>query len=241
MKAIFASKMYAASKNKDKINAAINDPVNKELVLQLKEYLDDDSIEISKVKKAEPNQNNSDSHDDAHEGNEPNPSVDTNPIHFTPGGSAPVADNQLGEDVDDSDDGLAEEEDTTDDDELIDTSDDSDDDDDSIDSKTSTSGQRITASQSIEDIPSEIKGTLNMRSDTEGVSRVRVKDNELWVHYNDNVNLNNVMGPVIELLNAANYSYLEFNRLARTENAIVFEVSQIDTNNDVEPVGGSEE
>ena len=32
------------------------------------------------------------------------------------------------------------------------------------------------------------------------------------------------MGPAIELLNSANYTCLEFNRLARTDNAIVFQI-----------------
>ena len=48
---------------------------------------------------------------------------------------------------------------------------------------------------------------------------------ELWIHYNDSINLNNVMEPVIAVLNAANYFKLDFNRLARTENAIVFSIT----------------
>ena len=40
MQAIYASKMYRASKNKDKIKAALKDPMNAELVTQLKSYLD---------------------------------------------------------------------------------------------------------------------------------------------------------------------------------------------------------
>ncbi len=42
------------------------------------------------------------------------------------------------------------------------------------------------------------------------------------------------MSTVIELLNAANYQYLIFNRLARTENAIVFTISVNDTMNNME-------
>ena len=76
----------------------------------------------------------------------------------------------------------------------------------------------------------DIKGLLNSNSDTSGVSRVSVKDDkELWIHYNDNVNLNDVMVSVIELVNQSGYSYLEFNRLARSENAIVFVIMYDDT------------
>ena len=75
-----------------------------------------------------------------------------------------------------------------------------------------------------------IKSILNAKDDTSGVSRVGVKDNkEVWVYYNDNVNLNDVMVPVIEQMNASGYNYLEFNRLARSDNAVVFVVLREDT------------
>lgn len=75
-----------------------------------------------------------------------------------------------------------------------------------------------------------IKGTLDAKDNTSGVSRVGVKDDkEVWVYYNDNVNLNDVMVPVIEQMNASGYTYLEFNRLARSDNAVVFVVLRQDT------------
>lgn len=76
----------------------------------------------------------------------------------------------------------------------------------------------------------DIKGYLNADMETSGVSRVASKDDkEVWVYYNDNVNLNDVMVPVIEALNRPAYTYLEFNRLARSENAVVFVVIKNDT------------
>lgn len=69
-----------------------------------------------------------------------------------------------------------------------------------------------------------IKGTLNVREETTGVNRLQVKDNELWIFYNDDANLNDKMIDVIEVLNAAGYTYLKFNRLARSNNAIVFDI-----------------
>lgn len=81
-----------------------------------------------------------------------------------------------------------------------------------------------------------IKGTLNAKDDTSGVSRVGVKDDkEVWVYYNDNVNLNDVMVPVIEQMNASGYTYLEFNRLARSDNAVVFVVLREDTDRRKKP------
>ena len=58
MKAIYSCKLYKASKRKDKIRAAIADPLNTELVTQLRSYLDDDFQDEleeaeSKIKKAE--------------------------------------------------------------------------------------------------------------------------------------------------------------------------------------------
>lgn len=72
-----------------------------------------------------------------------------------------------------------------------------------------------------------LKGTLNAVDDTCGVLRIKVDEDkkELWIYYNDDINLNDVMTPLIELLEASNYNYLIFNRLARSGNAVVFEIS----------------
>lgn len=85
-----------------------------------------------------------------------------------------------------------------------------------------------------------IRGTLNAREDTNGVSRIFIKEkeNELWIYYQDKINLNSVMEPVISVLNSTGFTNLEFNRLARTDNAIVFEVSCVF--NPVEPIKSDE-
>jgi hypothetical protein len=100
-------------------------------------------------------------------------------------------------------------------------------------------GRPITSSTAIiwttlDDVVSDatvIKGTLNAREDTSGVSRIEVKDSELWIYYNDDSNLNDKMVEVISVLNSPGYTYLKFNRLARSNNAIVFDV-----NLNVEPI-----
>lgn len=72
-----------------------------------------------------------------------------------------------------------------------------------------------------------LKGTLNSRADLAGVTRVALKEKEqeIWIYYNDNVNLNNIMVDVIEFVKNAGYDVLEFNRLARSDNAIVFGIT----------------
>ena len=75
--------------------------------------------------------------------------------------------------------------------------------------------------QDTKSIADSVKTVLNDNEDTAGVSRTAVKDDELWVYYEDSINLNKVMAGAIETLNTLNFS-LEFNRLARSDNAIVF-------------------
>ena len=67
----------------------------------------------------------------------------------------------------------------------------------------------------------DLRDEFNSDTDLSGVVRINDDDGELWIHYNDKTNLNNVMESVIEYM-SENYNDYEFNRLARTENAIVF-------------------
>lgn len=100
-----------------------------------------------------------------------------------------------------------------------------------IEAASGTSLPRTDVTDNMDLEVKDIKGILNAQDTTTGVSRVSVKnDTEVWVHYNDNVNLNDVMIPAIELINQSGYTYMEFNRLARSENAIVFVIIKKDTN-----------
>ena len=58
---------------------------------------------------------------------------------------------------------------------------------------------------------------------------MQVVDHELWIYYNDDSNLNDKMIEVISVLNSTGYTYLKFNRLARSNNAIVFDILLNDT------------
>jgi hypothetical protein len=75
--------------------------------------------------------------------------------------------------------------------------------------------------QDTKSLTDSVKTTLNNNAETKGVSRASIKDDELWVYYEDSINLNKVMANAIETLNSLDYE-LEFNRLARSDNAIVF-------------------
>lgn len=73
-----------------------------------------------------------------------------------------------------------------------------------------------------------IKDQLNGSEGTSGVMRVeqRILDGytEIWVYYDDTTNLNIVMTDVINAIASIASNSLAFNRLARSENAIVFQV-----------------
>ena len=243
LKAIYSSKMYRSSRHKDRIKSAITNPINSELVQQLKEYLNEDDV-IDKDELEIQNRSN-DSNDVEESEYDSKKSANSESYHHSPVGapSKPVADNFKHTDEshleDDSDEV---------DEHLEDTDDPLDDIDDSVKNSTTVSGQTIEAQTTLYTEPcnskiqlssliDEIKGILNSRQDTCGVNRVLVKESELWIYYEDKINLNNVMGPAIELINAANYTYLDFNRLARSDNAMVFQINLNDSNSEVAPIG----
>lgn len=226
--AIYCCKLYKAHPNKARIHAAINNPLNSELVQQISQYLDEPSKNILReavsqkdaereARRVEREENRS--HDS-------NPDSDINPFHSTE--PDPFFDlSGLGE--------PAPEPNPEPDSKPEDVSDSSD-----VAESVQISGEDITGATTLYSDTSEpkpdtasiaeiIKSTLNSRQDTQGVNRVLVKNQELWIHYEDSLNLNNVMAPVIEFLNSSGYPYLKFNRLARSENAIVFEICEDDT------------
>lgn len=116
--------------------------------------------------------------------------------------------------------------------------------DDNVDSATHVTAAcgvslpRIDVTDDMRNEVESIKGTLNSQQLTCGVTRVAVKDDEVWCYYNDSVNLNEVMVEAIDLVSKAGYSYLEFNRLARSDNAIVFVIIKNDTARTLAPEQG---
>lgn len=227
---IYSSKLYVTSTRKDRIHAAIQDPINAELVQQLSEYLDDDAqIELKQAIKEE----EAEAADVAPAVNSGASGSDDSFAPTPGGGSHPSFTGDVfkdfGEDDLDGEEAIPEDIPTED---VADTPEPAADV--PVEETTQVAGQPITAAcqlwNTFDDVVSDcetIKGTLNSREDTTGINRLQVKDSELWIYYNDDANLNDKMIEVIEALNALGYTYLTFNRLARSNNAMVFDISLV--------------
>ena len=199
--AIYASKVFQCSKRQTEIRNKIESSGNIELLQQLIGDLDEEFQTVNTVApelndQKDTKESDSNQTDDSVETNEPTKSPSVGqPVSFTPSSEKEEPD----------DNSESEEPDQESEDKVQ---------------------EPVEESTKIHVIPlDEIKGTLNHVADTAGVSRIEMKDHELWIFYNDEVNLNNIMTEAIELLNNTGYTYLSFNRLARSNNAIVFEIS----------------
>ena len=230
MKAIYASKLYKSSNRKQKIRAAIENPVNAELVAQLAKYLDKEyrSPEYLDGNKSE---DASDAAPSMPDDMDPEMSDDFSPsdnlVQIPSGGGGdlgPIPDDLPTEDDLFNDEG----------EEPVDLGDDLGEEPSDIEPVEEST--KIVSSTQIDS--ASFKAFLNARQDTCGVNRTQTKESELWVYYNDDINLNNIMTQVIECVNAAGYTYLEFNRLARSDNAIVFQIAE---SHEVQPIGTTDE
>lgn len=268
MQAIYASKLYKASPRKEKIRAAIENPVNVELVTQLAEYLDEEYQQPQYLKKGY-SENISPEQHAGHSGKSSGISNDNSSGGFSGGGGSsysgspsmnmddvvldkdgnPMEDPESAEGVVDNDEnsldsdfsesdlsqvnddesipgeGLEDVEEATNihdnslSSPLIHT------DAERLDEPADDNSKEVILQNNVE----SIKTMLNATPDTAGVERLLIKDSEMWIYYNDYINLNNVMSPVIEFFNRGSFTYLEFNRLARSTNAIVFQICTNDT------------
>lgn len=228
---IYTSRLYRSSKLKDKITSTIDNPINTELVKQLESYIDETSSDTTENTLVELHDDDQslEVNDDA--ANETAEDFETNDPH----------NENIFVDDDASDDTPTE--DRTDD--SDDAADDEDSDDDSLENVPGVilegqelAGDYVEAATALYSTPKRaefdgdvnvIKGTLNLREETSGVVRVSLDKNELWVYYNDDTNLNAVMVDVIDVIERAGYNFLKFNRLARSNNAIVFDVAKAST------------
>lgn len=230
MKAIFASKLYKTLSidAKERVKAALTNPLNSELVTQLKSYLDEeyqavnDAADEEVVEKSETG--------DATEGVETGDESSNNSTSGASGGS-----KSFGDKVSDIEDTLGDMPDGSESESESSSEESSD-----VEESTNILQTPINASLNIKNAVDEIKGMLNLDEDTHGVALVKYDDKELWVYYQDDINLNNIMYNVIAKINASGYSNLAFNRLARSDNAIVFDISAISTENVVKPIENEE-
>ena len=230
-RAILASRMIRSSEQIEQIKAAIDDPVNAELVKQLDSYIGDEYKEIlvearkqrsekANAKRAEREADNAPESMDDTAADSPVGGIGLGrtgaPSRFS---SRPMPDMDTPDLPGDFADTESETESEPE-----------------VDSATAVSGKAIKASFDLNspkfaETAIEIKGYLNANSSTAGASRIGVKDNELWIYFEDSINLNNVMSAVIEYMSNP-YPYLAFNRLARSDNAIVFEIDFINSGNE---------
>ena len=223
---IYASKLYQASLRKDHIRAAMNDPMNAELVLQLEEYLNEESLpEVDEKVSESPEGTSEDQDAESLETSEDSEvsikesevSDDNGPkenhglsegqsLFKMPQNEEELAAMEKAMSGEGSDMHTEQEKSTPEKSEA------------STDVSNRTA---IKACTSLSDLE-VMKNTLNSVDSTCGVSRIHMKENEVWIYYSDDINLNTVMTDVIERLLHEGYG-LEFNRLARSDNAIVFE------------------
>lgn len=227
MKSIFASKLYRASKRKDRIQAALLSPSNMGLVQQLADSLDEPyktaenlGVPVDKPEATETADFIVDEEinpetdlmtvDDLDIGKSSKSQSSSKPHRSAPSSHMPSGPKPSLDDID------RPESDSKPDGDAPNTPPPES----STPSDETEASTRVTSCTEVD--LAVIKDSLNSRADTCSVSRVAEKDGEVWIYYKDDVNLNNIMTDVIEYLMNAGFSSLEFNRLARSDNAIVF-------------------
>jgi hypothetical protein len=220
---IFSSKLFAVSSRKAEIRAAASNPINQNLMQQLStaldksyqkaEYLldeeDQEKLRQEQAESAEPEVDETEESEVTEEtGAEPKE-------HSAP----PAKPSNLHSKFKEAEKSMSE-------DEPSEPAEGAPTDTGSVDTKMEAAtdidnGIEDNGIQDTKSIADSVKAALNDNAETAGVSRTAVKDDELWVYYEDSINLNKVMASAIETLNTLGYG-LEFNRLARSDNAIVF-------------------
>lgn len=73
------------------------------------------------------------------------------------------------------------------------------------------------------DDATKLETALNANSNTQGVLRCTEKDDELWVYYNDDVNISKILPDIMDEIDSSSITNLSFSRIARSNNAIVFD------------------
>lgn len=218
--AIFASKLYQASSRKDRIHSAYMNPLNAELVQQIDSYVSPKYQKLLEPEEQEPadsqNLNTANTGEDDGRSSSGSSYSGGGGSSFS-GGGVPgmITDEPADSSVDDIE---------TEDLDVEPSGEESFEpqEDESVEQSTVIASSCTEKDAALE--VDTIKGSLNVKDETSGVTRVRVKDKELWIYYRDSINLNSVMPDVIDTMNALGYTYLEFSRLARTDNAIVFDI-----------------
>lgn len=256
MKSIYASKLYKASNRKDRIHAALIAPSNLALIQQLAEDLDEEYQTPENFGLEE--ESNADTSDVSTEDldldefvvdeevDPENDLVTMNDFSKSAGGHS-ISHKSSGSGSSSSDESNSQPEAPAEESSDKPKSDTSELIPESPANEQKPADSSTNAAQDQENIKATIaldlnvlKATLNSRGDTSGVSRIAEKDNEIWIYYNDEVNLNNIMTDVIEYMMTSGCENFEFNRLARSDNAIVFVTDIKSTSADLESIDPAE-
>ena len=225
---IFSSKLFAVSSRKEEIRAAASNPINQNLMQQLSTALDKsyqkaeyllDEEDQAKLKQEQ----SADTEPEVDETVEPKVAEETS-TEPKESSAPPAKPSNLHSKFKEAEKNMSEDAptdkpaDSQTDDSSLDTKMEAATD---IDSGVEDSEIEDNGIQDTKSLTDSIKTALNDNEGTKGVSRASIKEDELWVYYEDSINLNKVMANAIETLNTLGYD-LEFNRLARSDNAIVF-------------------
>lgn len=212
LKYIYGCKMFRSSSRKNHIKANIANPINVELVQQIQDLTDDSEDTVEKVNPSE---------------NKSERKILKGPSSSPSGGSYSTSlshSSEPSEDdifIPDETDNNGNKDENFDDSDSLDTSDESVDEDTSDENVESS--EAITAVVEDELDINQLKSILNESSSlTYGVSRISERNNEVWVYYNDDVNLNPMLSDIIYTVESSKFKNLEFNRIARSDNAVVF-------------------
>lgn len=252
MSLIMSSELFKSSKNKSKILSTISNPINKELVKQLESYVkvsdltDADNPEGSKL-------------DDSTESNSSYPEVNTddassedtqkpeqthtsNPASFVPNDSYDTSE------TDDSEETSSEgsDEDNNTEDESSDDSDSNDVNESTSTNKTEIKSSTYVTADIVAKAVNELPGALNLSDDTKGVDYAAFKTNannanEVWIYYDSEVDISKILSNVVTYLLSSGYYYLQFNRVSRDDNALVFVVNWVSSYFNVKSVTDEKE
>lgn len=218
LKYIYGCKMFRSSSRKNHIKANIANPINVELVQQIQDLTDDSEDNSEKVN---PSENRSER------------KILKGPSSSPSGGSYSPS---FSDDIEPSEDDIfipdesndeSDKDEKTDDSINLDNSDELNDED--VSDENVESSEAITAVVEDDVDINQLKSILNESSSlTYGVSRISERKNEVWIYYNDDVNLNPMLSDIIYTVESSKFKNLEFNRIARSDNAVVFEKVDID-------------
>lgn len=235
---IYASKLYLTSSRQGKIHAAIQNPLNVELVQQISDYLDTDAKEelAEAVESNEAKEEATSKEAEAPEGNvfdgveaptsSGGSSLGVGSHRSSPGGSVPPMSSGGGDPFEEfeSTEPDAPADAPSDDNAPAEAPSEPSDD---IEEATEITGvDEVSDTNEVVLQSGVLKKLLNSEDDTSGVARVDIDDKETWVYYEDKINLNDILDEVISAIKNAKYDMLKFSRLARTDNAIVFDIKE---------------